>query len=77
MLYTVEQVPKELKVSKTAIYNKLKLKEFKCKIVKKQEVSRRRAKIKDLLVEGLTQKEIYTSLNISKRTCINDVKLLK
>lgn len=47
------------------------------KLTKKQEVSQRRAKIKDLLVEGLTQKEIYTSLNISKRTCINDVKFLK
>ena len=36
MLRGVDEVAKELKVSKTAIYNKLKLKEFKCKIVKKQ-----------------------------------------
>lgn len=36
MLRGVDEVARELKVSKTAIYNKLKLKEFKCKIVKKQ-----------------------------------------
>ncbi|WP_338848842.1 hypothetical protein WHY38_15500 (plasmid) [Clostridium perfringens] len=36
MLRGVDEVAKELKVSKTAIYNKLKLKEFKHKIVKKQ-----------------------------------------
>ncbi|MEA5312207.1 DNA-binding response regulator, partial [Clostridium perfringens] len=47
------------------------------KLTKKQEVSQRRAKIKDLLAEGLIQKEIYTRLNISKRTCISDVKFLK
>lgn len=39
MLRTVEETSKELNVSKTAIYNKLKLKEFKDKIVKKQGVS--------------------------------------
>ena len=47
------------------------------KLTKKQEVSQRRSKIKDLLAEGLIQKEIYTRLNISKRTCISDVKFLK
>ncbi|EDT13371.1 helix-turn-helix domain-containing protein [Clostridium perfringens] len=47
------------------------------KLTKKEAVSQRRAKIKDLLAEGLTQKDIYILLNISKRTCINDVKFLK
>ncbi|ELP5179428.1 hypothetical protein ACV3P9_15175 [Clostridium perfringens] len=36
MLRGVDEVAKELKVSKTAIYNKLKLKEFRRKVVKKQ-----------------------------------------
>ena len=47
------------------------------KITKSEEVSQRRAKIKDLLAEGLSQKEIYEHLNISKRTCINDVNYLR
>ena len=36
MLRGVDEVAKELKVSKTAIYNKIKLKEFRYKVVKKQ-----------------------------------------
>lgn len=44
---------------------------------KKYRILQRRNKIKDLLAVGLKQKEIYTLLNISKRTCINDVKFLK
>ena len=47
------------------------------KLSKKEEVKVRREKIKDLLAEGLSQKEIYTLLKISKRTCVNDVKFLK
>lgn len=47
------------------------------KLTKKQEISQRRAKIKDLLAQGLTQKEIYTLMKISKRTCINDVQFLR
>lgn len=47
------------------------------KLSKKEEVKIRREKIKDLLVEGLSQKEIYSLLKISKRTCVNDVKFLK
>lgn len=47
------------------------------KISEKEKISKRREKIKDLLQKGLSQKEIYISLNISKRTCINDVKYLK
>lgn len=49
----------------------------KGKLTKKEEVELRRQKIKDLIAQGLTQKEIYTVLNISKRTCINDFKYLK
>ena len=47
------------------------------KISEKEKISQRRAKIKDLLDKGLSQKEIYLTLNISKRTCINDIKYLK
>ena len=47
------------------------------KLTEKEKISQRREKIKNLLGEGFTQKEIYTSMNISKRTCINDVKFLK
>ncbi|MCI5635581.1 MAG: DNA-binding response regulator [Sarcina ventriculi] len=47
------------------------------KITKEQEISQRRKKIKDLLVKGLKQKEIYAQLNISKRTCISDIKFLR
>ena len=61
-------------------YNKNKYKEkiiAEGKLLKKEEVKLRREKIKDLLAEGLSQKEIYSLLKISKRTCINDVKFLK
>ena len=47
------------------------------KLSKKEEISQRRVKIKDLLEQGLTQKEIYTLMKISKRTCINDVQFLR
>ncbi|MDU3846293.1 MAG: DNA-binding response regulator [Clostridium perfringens] len=47
------------------------------KLSEKEKISQRREKIKDLLREGLTQKEIYTLMKISKRTCINDVNFLK
>ena len=47
------------------------------KITKEQEISQRRKKIKDLHVKGLKQKEIYAQLNISKRTCISDIKFLR
>lgn len=61
-------------------YNKNKYKEklkAEGKLSKKEEVKLRREKIKDLLGEGLSQKEIYSLLKISKRTCVNDVKFLK
>lgn len=47
------------------------------KLSKKEEVSQRRAKIKDLLDEGLTQKDICLQMNISKITYIRDRKALK
>lgn len=47
------------------------------KLSKKEEVSQRRAKIKDLLAEGLTQKDICLQMNISKITYIRDRKALK
>lgn len=47
------------------------------KLSKKEEVSQRREKIKDLLEQGLTQKDICLSLDISKITYIRDRKYLK
>ena len=43
----------------------------------KEKISQRREKIKDLLDKGLKQKEIYSQLNISKRTCISDIRYFK
>ena len=47
------------------------------KISEKEKLSQRREKIKALLEQGFKQKDICLSLNISKRTCINDIKYLK
>ena len=49
----------------------------KGKLTEKEQIAQRREKIKDLLAKGLKQKDIYMLLNISKRTCINDIKYLK
>ena len=47
------------------------------KFSEKEKISQRREKVLDLLGEGHTQKEIYTLMKISKRTCINDVNFLR
>ena len=47
------------------------------KVSEKEKLSQRRAKIKDLLREGLKQKDICSQLNISKDTYIRDRKYLK
>lgn len=47
------------------------------KVSEKEKLSQRRAKIKDLLAEGLKQKDICLRLNISKDTYIRDRKYLK
>ncbi|WP_440862125.1 hypothetical protein, partial [Stenotrophomonas maltophilia] len=47
------------------------------KVTEKEKLSKRRAKIKDLLAEGLKQKDICLRLNISKDTYIRDRKYLK
>ena len=57
-------------------YYKKKLK-LEGKVSEKEKLSQRREKIKDLLVEGLEQKDICLLLNISKRTYIRDRKYLK
>ena len=57
-------------------YYKNKLKS-QSKLSKKEEVSQRRAKIKDLLGQGLKQKDICLQMNISKLTYIRDRKILK
>lgn len=47
------------------------------KATEKEKILQRRQKIKALLQQGFKQKDIYLMLNISKRTCISDVKFLK
>ena len=47
------------------------------KVTEKEKLSQRRAKIKDLLAEGLKQKDICSQLNISKDTYIRDRKYLR
>lgn len=61
-------------------YNKKKYKEKlkeEGKLTEKEKLSQRRAKIKDLLDEGLKQKDICLRLNISKATYIRDRNYLK
>ena len=61
-------------------YNKKKYKQRlieEGRLTEQEKISKRRQIIKDLLGKGLKQKEIYVSLKISKRTCINDIKFLK
>ena len=47
------------------------------KQTEKDKISCRREKIKDLLDQGLKQKDICMQLDISKRTCLYDIKYLK
>ena len=47
------------------------------KISEKDKISQRRYKIKDLLQEGLKQKDICVLLNISKPTYVRDRNFLK
>ncbi|HHL2067846.1 TPA: hypothetical protein ACQ3W1_003110 [Clostridium perfringens] len=56
MLRSVDEVAKELKVSKTAIYNKLKLKEFRRKVVKKQGKSMIDEELFNLIKDSLKVK---------------------
>lgn len=55
-------------------YDKLKK---RGKLSKKEEISERRTKIKDLLDKGLKQKDIILILEISKRTYISDRNYLR
>ena len=47
------------------------------KVSEKDKIAERRAKIKDLLAEGLKQKDICSQLDISKRTYVSDRNFLK
>ena len=72
--YKKENYSYDSKKAKENYKNKLKA---EGKLSEKEQISLRRVKIKDLLAKGLKQKEIYTRLNISKRTCISDIKYLR
>lgn len=69
MLRTVEETAIQLGVSKTTIYNKLKLKEYKSKLVKKQGKSMIDDSLFNLIQEGLKvqnefeNKEIENDVN--------------
>ena len=47
------------------------------KTTKEEKISKRRAKIKDLLTKGLKQKDICLQVDISKDTYLRDRKYLK
>ena len=47
------------------------------KLSEKDKIAERRAKIKDLLAEGLKQKDICSQLDISKPTYVRDRNFLK
>lgn len=47
------------------------------KLTEEEKILQRRQKVKDLLAEGLKQKDICLKMNISKRNCIRDIKYLK
>ena len=59
------------------IKNYKKKLEVQGKLSEKDKISQRRVKIKDLLDKGLKQKDICSTLNISKRACIRDISYLK
>ena len=70
----VEYKRRDRVYQKNKYQNKLK---SEGKISEKEKLSQRRAKIKDLLAEGLKQKDICSQLNISKDTYIRDRKYLR
>ena len=79
-----EEYKRRKRLRNKKLYNSEKAKEkYKDKLIKNGEITKeekislRREKIKDLLAKGLKQKEIYALLNISKRTCISDIKFLR
>ena len=88
MLYDVEQVASKLNVSKQTIYNKLKLKEYKDKIVVKQGKSmfdedlinlikdnlRGKSNLDESLLDNLNNKELESS--IDAYSSILDIDLL-
>lgn len=74
MLRGVEEVASELNVSKTAIYNKIKLKEFKSKIIKKQGKSMIDEDLFNLIKDNLKVKNEVENNEISTNI-ENDVKL--
>ena len=80
MLRTVEETAIQLGVSKTTIYNKLKMKEYKSKLVKKQGKSMIDDSLFNLIQEGLKvqneveNKEIENDVN--SETSIDEDGLL-
>ena len=80
MLRTVEETAIQLGVSKTTIYNKLKMKEYKSKLVKKQGKSMIDDSLFNLIQDGLKvqneveNKEIENDVN--SETSIDEDGLL-
>lgn len=73
-LQSIYKIKTKEEIDKDYYKKKLKL---EGKVSEKEKLSQRRAKIKDLLAEGLKQKDICLQLNISKDTYIRDRKYLK
>lgn len=81
-----EQMQMKTIISKTEVKRRKKIREknkyqeqlkAQGKLTKKEQVSERRVKIKDLLAEGLKRKDICSQLNISIKTYKRDVSSLK
>ena len=80
MLRTVEETAIQLGVSKTSIYNKLKLKDFKSRIVKKQGKSMIDDDLFKLIQEGLKYQNQFDydniDFDINAETSIDEDDLL-
>ena len=80
MLRTVEETAIQLGVSKTTIYNKLKLKDFKSRIVKKQGKSMIDDDLFKLIQEGLKYQNQFDydniDFDINSETSIDEDDLL-
>ena len=76
MLRTVEETAIQLGVSKTTIYNKLKMKEYKSKLVKKQGKSMVDDSLFNLIQEGLKVQNEEIENDVNAETSIDEDGLL-
>ena len=73
-LQSIYKIKTRQEIEKEKYQKKLK---SEGKVSEKEKISQRRAKIKDLLGQGLKQKDICSQLDISKPTYVRDRNFLK